>query len=54
MQVDLHEFLSRLTGTVVMTLAPVVFIAFLSLPSSLHHHFGSDLIEPNAPVAHMT
>jgi hypothetical protein len=54
MQNDLHEFLARLAGTVAMTLLPVLLIAMLSMPSSLHHHVGNPPIEPNAPVAHMT
>lgn len=32
MQADLRVFLSRFVGTVVMTLVPVVLIAFMSMP----------------------
>jgi len=48
------RFLARLAGTVAMTLIPRVFIAFLSMPSSLHHHLGNPPNDPNASVAHMT
>jgi hypothetical protein len=54
MQTDLHEFLSRLGGAVVMALVPVVLTAFLTMPSSLHRHTADHPAEPNAPVAHMT
>lgn len=54
MQVDLREFLSRLAGAVALTLLPVVFIALLSMPSSLHHHLGDQPNDRNAPFAHMT
>jgi hypothetical protein len=54
MQTDLHEFLARLAGTVAMTLVPVVLIAFLCMPSSLHHHLGYAQIDSTSPVAHMT
>lgn len=53
MQVDLRELLSRLVAVVALTLIPVVFIAFLSVPSSLHHHVGNPPNDRNAPVAHM-
>jgi len=54
MQTDLHEFLSRLTGAVAMTLVPVVLVAFLTMPSTLHRHADGHAIDPNAPVVHMT
>ena len=54
MHTDLHDFLVRLAGTVAMTLVPVALIAALSVPSSLHHHLGSQPSAPNAPAAHMT
>ena len=54
MQIDLREFLARLAGAVAMTLIPVVFIAFLSMPSSLHHHLGNQPNDLNAPAVHMT
>ena len=33
-------FLARLAGTMAITLIPVVLIALLSMPSSLHHRLG--------------
>ena len=54
MQVDLREFLSRLAGAVAAALVPVVFMAFLSMPFSLHHHLGNQPNDPGAPIAHMT
>jgi hypothetical protein len=44
MHAELHSFLSRLAGTVVLALAPVVFTAFVSMPLSLNRH-------PAEPVA---
>lgn len=55
MHIDLRHFLSHLGRTVAVTLAPVVLVAFLSLPSALHHHVGDPPpAESNAPLAHMT
>lgn len=54
MQADLHDFVARFVGTVVMTLVPVVVIAFLSMPLSLGRHPGEESIDANAPAAHMT
>ena len=54
MQDDLHDFLARFAGAVVMTLVPVVLIAFLSMPLSLSRHPGEAPIDANAPVRHMT
>jgi hypothetical protein len=54
MQIDLHEFLSRLARTVAMALVPVLLTAFLTMPATLHHHVGQPAIDPNAPPAHMT
>lgn len=54
MQIDLREFLSRLAGVVASTLIPVMFIAFLSMPFSLHHHLGNQPNDRSAPVLHMT
>lgn len=51
---DLREFLSRFIGTVVITLVPVLLIAFLSMPLSLGHHPGEVPLEPGAPFTHMT
>jgi hypothetical protein len=54
MQPDLHNFLLRLAGTIVMTLAPVVFIAFVSMPASLHHRAGALPTMEAAPPQHMS
>jgi len=54
MQTELHDFLARLAGAVTMTLVPVVLIAFLTMPSSLHRPAADRPIDPNAPVMHMT
>lgn len=40
MQPDLHRFLQQWFGAVLMTLATVVFTAFVSLPMTLEHHPG--------------
>ena len=40
MQIDLQNVLIRIVRTITMTLVPVVFIAFVTLPASLHHHIG--------------
>lgn len=54
MQTDLHNFLARIARTIAMTLLPVAFIAFVTMPASLHHHIGdpADVTE-NVPQ-HMT
>lgn len=54
MQADLREFLSRFIGTVLMTLVPVVFIAFLAVPMSLGGHPGESAQDPGVPPAHLT
>jgi len=54
MQADLREFLSRLAGAVALSLVPVVLMAFLTLPSTFHHHAANHRIDPNAPAEHMT
>jgi hypothetical protein len=53
MHADLHHFLSRLVGTILLALAPVVFTAFVSMPVSLNRHPG-DLAEVNVTARHMT
>ena len=40
MQAELHDFLTRIARTIAMTLAPVAFITFVTMPASLHHHIG--------------
>lgn len=54
MQDDLHDFLARFLGAVVMALVPVVIIAFLSMPLSLSRHPGEAAIDAGGPAAHMT
>lgn len=53
MHADLHQFLSRLIGTILLALAPVVFTAFVSMPLSLNRHPG-ELAQVDAPARHMT
>jgi hypothetical protein len=53
MHADLHHFLCRLVGTIVLALAPVVFTAFVSMPLSLNRHPG-ELAPVDAPPMHMT
>jgi hypothetical protein len=40
MHAELHRFLARLSGTVVLTLVPVIFTAFVSMPMALSRHPG--------------
>lgn len=54
MHADLRDFLHRFTGTVVMTLVPVVLVTFLSVPVSLGRHPGDSAPDRGAPFAHMT
>jgi hypothetical protein len=54
MQDDLHDFLARFAGAVVMSLVPVAPIAFLSIPLSLGRYPGEGPSDANAPAAHMT
>jgi len=37
-----------------MTLLPVIFIAFVSMPLSLNQHPGERAVECHGPVPHMT
>lgn len=53
MHVELHRFLSRFVGTVALTLIPVVFTAFVSLPLSLNRHPGEEA-PAQMPPPHMT
>lgn len=54
MQIELREFLYRFGGVVLMSLAPVVFVAFISMPISLGRHPGEAAYDPSAPIPHMT
>lgn len=53
MHPELRCFLSRFIGTVVLTLIPVIFIAFVSMPISLQRHPG-DPAPTGLPLRHMT
>jgi hypothetical protein len=54
MQTDLHGFLVRLGRTVVMSLVPVVLVAFVTMPASLHHHIGTSADVVDLAPQHMT
>lgn len=54
MHTDLRQFLSRLVGTIVLALVPVVFTAFVSMPLSLNRHPGEVAQAQDAPARHMT
>ncbi|MGL6110303.1 MAG: hypothetical protein ACRC2B_09425 [Rubrivivax sp.] len=52
MHTDLHQFLSRLIGTILLALVPVFFTALVSMPLSLNRHPG-ELAQVDAPARHM-
>jgi hypothetical protein len=55
MNADLRHFLQRLAGVVLVTLAPVVFTSFVSMPLSLERHPGElAQASPDAPQRHMS
>lgn len=54
MQIDLHQFLTRLAGVVVATLCPVVLATFLTLPFHLGRHPGEAPVGLAAASQHMT
>jgi hypothetical protein len=54
MQSDLHDFLARIARTIAMTLDPVAFIAFVTMPTSLHHHIGTPANVGETAPRHMT
>lgn len=53
MHPELRRFLSRFIGTVLLTLIPVIFIAFVSMPISLNRHPGEPA-PAGLPMRHMT
>jgi hypothetical protein len=53
MHPELHRFLLRFIGTVILTLIPVIFIAFVSMPISLNRHPGEPA-PTDMPLRHMT
>jgi hypothetical protein len=54
MQTDLHDFVARIARAIAMTLAPVALIAFVTMPASLHHHFGTPANLGELAPQHMT
>jgi hypothetical protein len=54
MQTDLHDFPSRIVGTIIMTLIPVLMVAFITMPASLHHHIGVSAQSAQTAPQHMT
>ncbi len=53
MHPELRRFLSGFIGTVILTLIPVIFIAFVSMPISLNRHPGEPA-PTDLPLRHMT
>lgn len=53
MHAELRRFVARLVGTIAITLVPVVFIAFVSMPLNLNRHPG-EMASLDAPPRHMT
>lgn len=52
---QLQSFMRRYLGVVTITLAPVIFTAFVSIPYNLERHPGEiALAQPQAPVQHMS
>ena len=54
MQTDLHDFMVRIARTIAMTLIPVAFIAFVTMPASLHHHIGTSANPVDVAPQHMS
>jgi hypothetical protein len=54
MQADLDDFLVRIARTIAMTLVPVAFITFVTMPASLHHHIGTPANVVEIAPQHMT
>lgn len=55
MHTQLQSFLRRYLGVVVITLAPVIFTAFVSIPFNLQRHPGEvAAVQPDAPMRHMS
>ncbi len=55
MHTQLQSFLRRYLGVVAITLAPVIFTAFASIPFNLERHPGEvATAQPDAPARHMT
>ena len=54
MQADLHDFLARMARMIAMAMVPVAFIAFVTMPASLHHHIGKPTNVVEHSPQHMT
>jgi hypothetical protein len=55
MHTQLQSFLRRYLGVVAITLAPVIFTAFVSIPFNLERHPGEiAAVQPDAPMRHMS
>jgi hypothetical protein len=55
MHIQLQGFLRRYLGVVAITLVPVIFTAFISMPLSLARHPGEvAAAQPDAPLRHMS
>jgi len=55
MHTQLQSFLRRYFGVVMITLAPVIFTAFVSIPFNLERHPGEvAAAQQEAPVRHMS
>jgi hypothetical protein len=55
MHTQLQGFLRRYLGVVAITLAPVIFTAFVSIPVNLARHPGEvAAVQPQAPMRHMS
>lgn len=53
MHTELRRFVARLVGTIAITLVPVVFVTFASMPLNLSRHPG-EMASIDAPPRHMT
>jgi hypothetical protein len=54
MHPELRSFLAQLAGAAAAALAPVVFIAFASMPWSLNGHPGEPVTQAQDVARHMT
>jgi hypothetical protein len=55
MHPEIHHFLARLGGVVLMSLMPLVVITFVSIPLNLNRHPGDVAPHITAPLPqHMT
>ncbi len=55
MNTDLRDFLARFAGVVLMTLMPIAFTTFISVPLNLNHHPEEPPRNASTPLPqHMT